>query len=966
MKIRTKLITSYLVIALLLMYSASMYFKMSKSLLIKSVTDDAIFFSEQWLVVITHETVDLVNSLKERFHDKEVYEFIRLSNQHFDEMSDPEKVIDQLDKEWTSYSAESLSPYMQGILDNTFSEDLRQWIEFMAVQHEYEVIGEVFVTNKYGVNVIESRKTSDYNQSDEVWWQNAKIHGYYIEEPKYDDSSQIHAVAIATRLSDENGNFLGVVKILINVEMFGDLLDMAHHNSELRQMELYLLTNNNTLIYSTEQEEDLTNIYNRLSSDASSYSTEKKLYVAADMLHTDMLLNWKLIVSYPMHQMLSPVESLKRRMFILAAITLLIALFMGYKISQSISVPLQKLQEAAINMSEGNMDVQIDISQRNEIGSLVNSFITMRDAMQAAQAELKFTNENLEQTVEERLEEIKNTNQQLMQREQQLSMMNQSLTLHKQDLIDSNARLEAQKKQLQDILSAVSYPLYVMDMHHNIVIMNHATEELILDSRTQKSICCYALTRPDPEKCVAKEKKCPMREVQKGKKNFSSEHVYFNKKGQRRTVHVQAFPIFDDTGNVVQIVESCMDITELKETEYELKRARRNLQQLLDSMPIGIVLVSKNERITHVNQTAMIMTEYKHLHELTNMDAHQIFECDDQLEHQVSDVINNREENLVTKSMKKIPILKSVVPIRFDNQNMFLEAFIDITEYKAAEADKLRLESELIQARKLESIGTLAAGVAHEINTPIQFIGDNTRFVADAVNDLCEVVNEYQTLFSDVKENLTIENIARKNEELLNNINFDFLQEEIPQALRQTQEGIDQVSRIVRAMRDFSHVGGESTQKENINSAIETTITISRNVWKYVADIQREFDAELPLVNCCVGDIKQVVLNLIVNASHTIKDALDARGGEKGSITIKTYVAKSHAVIAITDTGVGIPDDIKDKVFDHFFTTKEVGKGTGQGLSMAYQTIVDKHKGKLWFDSVVNQGTTFYIALPID
>ena len=611
--------------------------------------------------------------------------------------------------------------------------------------------------------------------------------------------------------------------------------------------------------------------------------------------------------------------------------------------------------------------MSIEINSKNEIGNLANSFETMRNAIYTTQSELKFLNDNLEKTVEERLVEIKTTNQRLSEREHQLSMMNQSLITHKQDLTDSNTKLQTQKKQLQNIVAAISFPLYVISNDHKIILMNKAAETFLGDTNPQERICCFTLKYlPEAGKCTIKESRCPLCVVTSTKKPFRGENIYFDENGQRRTIDVHAFPIFDESGDVTQIVEYCVDVTERKEAEYELKRARRNLQQLLDSMPIGIVLISENERIVQVNQTALSMSGYEHANEVINMSCQQLFVCDRHATDCTPNTVNNSEEKLITKNKIEVSILKSVVPIRFDNQNLYLGSFVDITEYKAAEVDKIRLENELIQARKLESIGTLAAGVAHEINTPIQFIGDNTKFVADAVTELCSVLNEYQTLFSNDLSGTAIEDLVHKNEDLIQSIDLDFLQEEIPQALRQTQEGVNQVSRIVRAMRDFSHVGVESKQKENLNSAIETTMTISRNVWKYVAEIEKDFDPELPLVNCCIGDIKQVVLNLLVNASHSIKDALDTRGEDKGTITIKTFVSKGSAIIAITDTGMGIPDEIKEKVFDHFFTTKEVGQGTGQGLSMAYQTIVDKHQGKLWFDSTINKGTTFYILLPID
>jgi len=286
-------------------------------------------------------------------------------------------------------------------------------------------------------------------------------------------------------------------------------------------------------------------------------------------------------------------------------------------------------------------------------------------------------------------------------------------------------------------------------------------------------------------------------------------------------------------------------------------------------------------------------------------------------------------------------------------------------EHKRIENEKNTLQKELTQAQKLESIGTLAAGVAHEINTPIQFIANNTGFIKKAVSKLLELINEYRGLLSRCDSGENTNQAIEESQRLEKKAKFYFFEAEIPRALSQSEEGLERVTNIVKAMKDFSHMGSEEMSLEDINKAIESTITISRNEWKYVAEIKTELDLALPMVKCSIGDIKQVILNLIVNAAHTIKDALENSEDKLGTITIRTYKEDSSVFILVSDTGTGIPEGAQAKVFDHFFTTKEVGKGTGQGLSMAYQTIVEKHKGNLSFETENGKGTTFIIQLPI-
>jgi signal transduction histidine kinase len=272
------------------------------------------------------------------------------------------------------------------------------------------------------------------------------------------------------------------------------------------------------------------------------------------------------------------------------------------------------------------------------------------------------------------------------------------------------------------------------------------------------------------------------------------------------------------------------------------------------------------------------------------------------------------------------------------------------------------VELELRHAQKLESVGRLASGIAHEINTPIQFVGDNTRFLEDSFASLKTLLGKFGELRDAAASGAVSPYLLREVQRAEEESDFAYLLDETPRAIAQTMEGVNRVATIVRAMKEFAHPESKEMAPADLNKAIRSTITVARNEWKYVAEVETDF-ADLPLVICNVGDLNQVFLNLLVNAAHAIADVV--KGGGKGRITIRTTTEGDKVHISIADSGSGIPESIRTKIFDPFFTTKEVGRGTGQGLAIARSVIMERHKGTLTFESEVGKGTTFHIRLPV-
>lgn len=275
------------------------------------------------------------------------------------------------------------------------------------------------------------------------------------------------------------------------------------------------------------------------------------------------------------------------------------------------------------------------------------------------------------------------------------------------------------------------------------------------------------------------------------------------------------------------------------------------------------------------------------------------------------------------------------------------------------------LRNQLLQAQKLESIGQLASGIAHEINTPTQYIGDNVRFLKDAFEDLQGLLSNYERLLSAAKDNSLTGETVQEVSAAVKSVDSAYLLEEIPKAIGQTLEGVGRVSNLVHAMKEFSHPGAKEKVALDLNHAIETTITVARNEWKYVAELETDFDSTLPAIFCQPGEFNQVILNLIVNAAHAIAEVV-GKGGTLGKIKVQTLNCPEWVEIRIQDSGSGIPEAVRARIFDPFFTTKEIGKGTGQGLAIAHSVVVDKHDGTIHFETEEGKGTTFVIRLPKD
>jgi len=406
----------------------------------------------------------------------------------------------------------------------------------------------------------------------------------------------------------------------------------------------------------------------------------------------------------------------------------------------------------------------------------------------------------------------------------------------------------------------------------------------------------------------------------------------------------------------------------MKESENRLNSAYNEIDAILASLSTFLIGVSSKDRITHWNSIAEKTFNIKaeecigkpFLTIPIKLDWSKIYMG-------IADSISNdttvKLKNINYINKKGAKAFLEITINRIRDKDNFFKGFLlsgeDITKKK-------HLEMQLAQAQKLESIGLLASGIAHEINTPLQYITDNLYYFKESFSPILQLITKIVKLVDINKIGNPIQSVTEDIHGFININDISYLVEEIPKAIDQSIEGLSHVAKIVQSMKRFAHPGGNNKVSADINRLIRDTVTISRNEWKYATDVKTEFDDTLPSINCFPGEINQVILNLIVNAAHAIDDKAIKGTREKGIIKIITEKKGKYIIIKIKDNGKGIPNNIQKKIFDPFFTTKTVNKGTGQGLPIVYNIITKNHNGKISFRSKEGMGTIFVIKLPVN
>ncbi len=564
-----------------------------------------------------------------------------------------------------------------------------------------------------------------------------------------------------------------------------------------------------------------------------------------------------------------------------------------------------------------------------------------------------------------------------------------------------NSMLEALQKsdmQFRHIAENIDEVFWIKDaITDQIVFVGYAYENVW--GRTRESIRSVSKSwlegvHPDDRGIVTE-----MLAQQKRGKMGSAEYRVVRPDGSIRWVCDRYFPVSSREGKLMQIAGIAEDITEFKKAEAVLLRSQEELENLVRQRTAELAAANDalREEASERKQTQLALrASEEHFRQLFTTIPFPVWLYDELALKflEVNDAAVKHYgyslEEFLCLTMKDIefdaedwqaasqqPSRRSVSPhrkhrkkdgsiidveIHFQRIHLtdcaaILVAVQDVTE-------RNRMEVELRHGQKMQAVGELAAGIAHEINTPIQFVGDNVRFLHDSFADLLALLDKHEQL----RETLA----AQGASELLGEVkaaaekaDIHFLRKEIPTALDQTVEGVGRVATIVQALKKFAHLDqSHEMAPADLNEALESTLIVAQSELKYVADVETTF-GNLPLVPCHLGDLNQVFLNLLVNAAHAIGDVVK-QTGRKGRIRVETGIVADCVQVAVSDTGNGIPPEIRGRVFEPFFTTKGVGKGTGQGLALAHAIVVERHGGTVTFESEVGKGTVFYVRIPLN
>lgn len=449
-------------------------------------------------------------------------------------------------------------------------------------------------------------------------------------------------------------------------------------------------------------------------------------------------------------------------------------------------------------------------------------------------------------------------------------------------------------------------------------------------------------------------------------KIHQTEKRYRHKMGHTVWGQLTVSPVSSADGKPAYFVAQIQDISKRKAAEDALRAAHAESELFINSVPSILIGTDAEGHVTRWNLTAattfaLSASEVRHK---TLKDCGIRWSVPN-LEAEINSWLRTGEAS------RRVDL-----PFEKDGSRCFLGATINRVTFADDKSvgllitgtditERRHLEEQLRQAQKLEAIGQLAAGIAHEINTPTQYVGDNTRFIKESWPAISDLAQFAQSLDQEARAGTVSFDAMVQLHSCVEKADLEYLLKEIPKAIDQSLEGVQRVAKIVRAMKEFSHPGSEEKSALDINRSIETTITVARNEWKYVSEVETRLDPELPLVPCHAGEFNQVILNLLINAAHAIRQVVGDGSGGKGKIVITTRQDQNWVEIAIQDSGTGIPEEIQSRIFEPFFTTKPVGQGTGQGLALAHTIIVRKHGGRIWFETVLGKGTTFFIRMPI-
>jgi two-component system sensor kinase FixL len=1051
MKIRQKLILGFVGIASLVGVVGILCVNTSQSALQKSIGESSVALAVETMDKIDRHIYHTIEEFQAYCSDLILQETVTKSNREFEKRENLQGYIDEKNNEWISTQKPATTPLIQELLDNKLSEELRQKIGFHQEKHGYKVFGEVFVTNRYGATIALTEKTSDYRQDDELWWQKAREDDLYVGEVEYDESSGIYSFAIAIRYDDKEGNFNGVVKVVLNIEEAIDIIRKTKEIIRYNNAEFKLLSRNGKTIYDDSGEfnflEDISNreFFQKLTGDRGylqkkpEEENEKKiesLAFARSQGHDDYKgLGWILIIEYDTAELFAPVVKLRNIILSTSLVLTILAVIPGILISNYISKPLSKLEAAMDKIGNGDMNIHVDIKQNNEMGQLANTFNQMVEHRKQAEEALRISERQYSDLVQQSpdaiisLDKFGNflsfnpaaerasgfsAHEVIGRNFTMVGVLDKDsipkalkefgltltgaerqpfdLTITRKDKshvhMEANGRLIKQKgqkawiqvtlrditerKRAEDRLEKINTCLLnlVSDFTENADNITALLGELLgatcaLYNRLDDDMLCSQAQWHTPLNYNPRDKAnghiCydvirqgtneafVVRDLQNssyaqtdpnvsayGLQTYIGHAVSCKGRyiGSLCAVFQKDFEPSEDEKKIIGILASAMRVEEERsQAREELNRSQKAAEQalqtgelILDTMPVGVIIVGRDKIIRRVNKTALKMMGCKSPQDIIGYTCHKVI-CPAEVNKcpviDLGNSVDNSEKVLLKSDGQEIPILKTVLPITLEGEEVFLEAFVDITERRQAEQELEKLNKDLELAvwelrRTNKELQEFAYITAHDLKTPLRGIGT----LADWIS------KDYADKFD---EN------GREQVRLL-------------------VEKAKQMSALIDDILQYSRLGHSNPEKQQVdlNEVLPKVISGINPP----ENIQITIENKLPVLMCEETQIIQVFQNLLSNGVKYMDKS-------EGQIKVGCIKQNGFWKFSIADNGPGIDEKYHKKIFKIFQTLspRDRADSTGIGLSIV-QKIIELNAGVVWVESELGKGSTFFFTFP--
>ncbi|GBE05851.1 phytochrome-like protein cph1 [bacterium BMS3Abin10] len=807
MKIIYKLIGGFLAVSLLICLTGYLAVNASKKIMQSVFTDNVSNMALRIMDEIDRDMNYKIETIRAYSADPDLHETVTRSNQDFEKLDDIQAYINNKDREWVSAAKDEVTPFMRDLIDSNLSGELRGKLDFYRKKYGYRVFGEVFVTNKYGANVAQTNKTSDYRQDDEEWWQKAKAQGLYVTDVGYDESSKVYSTNIGLRIDDNNGNFIGVIKAVLNIEEIINIIkDMKAYGMHKKHvyMEYMLITKGGKIIYSTRESkklsDDISTLFVHDSQDEpkgefidSEQGKILRVYVHSTGFRDFKGLDWVLIIDHYSEEIFAPVSRLKNRILFSSLIVTTFAILLGAIISRSIARPVSILRDAANKIGKGDLDTRIEVRTKDEIGQLAHSFRQMT-------ADLKKTTTSVHEL-----------NREIAERKK-----------WEKALIRSNEFSRVILDSMGDAISIIDVSNF------RILECNEAfLKEAGLEKEKVIGKTCYEVTHNRSKPCASADIMCPLSDSLLTGEKSTSEHLHYTRHSGSIFAEISTFPIKDESGKIVQVVHVSKDITVRKKAEEELK----TFKFISDYSNEGQYLVDRKGRFLYVNDAACKMLQYSRDELLELGISHVDARYDETRYRTLFDLVQTEKvAPFETINRRKdgttYPVDISVTAIKVNGKPYLFAVTRDISERKKAEEALAGRTEEL--TRSNAELQQFAYVASHDLQEPLR------------------MVSSYVQL------------LGRKYKGRLDKDADEFIHFAV--------DGAERMQRLINDLLAYSRVDTRGKPFESANCE-----AVLRQVLMYMQETVRENNAEvtyesLPEVMADSVQIARLFQNLISNA----------------------------------------------------------------------------------------------------